>query len=223
MKILLIENDRNFGEKIKTYLEKCNYDVTYVVNIEDAFNYILLHLYDVYLLNINSSNNIKLIKLIRHKNANAVIVAMSSSKNIEDMKKAYGENYDGCDDYFVKPFEIEELMLKINRLLKIKNCEEAKKNIQNKITIDNMEFYLDTLDLYIDGVYTNLRKKEKKLLAILLKNINKTVPKEEIIKYVWKEEKKEYPLRQLISELKSKLPKNYIVSIVGIGYRFEKR
>ena len=87
-----------------------------------------------------------------------------------------------------------------------------------------MEFYFDTLDLYVDGVLANLRKKEKRLLTILLKNIGKTVQKEEIVNFVWENEtKKEYPLRQLVSELKNKLPGDYITSVVGIGYRFGKK
>jgi DNA-binding winged helix-turn-helix (wHTH) protein len=68
-----------------------------------------------------------------------------------------------------------------------------------------------------------LRKKERRLLYILITNLNRTVSKEEIIDFVWEGEKKEnYPLRQLISSLKSKLNNKYIVSIVGIGYKFVK-
>ena len=225
MKILLVEDDKQLGRALKKTLEAKGYEVNHIEDGEDAFNDILIHEYDVYLLDINlpKIDGLKLIKLIRHKNPNAIIIMITASAEIEDMEKAYGENHDGCDEYIKKPFHSEELLLRIDHWIKIKQeqCDKAK---SNKISIDNMEFYFDTLDLYIDGILANLRKKEKRLLAILLKNMGKTVTKEDIVKYVWEnEEKKEYPLRQLVSELKNKLPKDYITSVVGIGYRFDKK
>jgi len=224
MKILLVEDDKQLGRALKKTLNAKGYEVNHIEDGEDAFNDILIHEYDVYLLDINlpKIDGIKLIKLIRHKNQNAIIIMITASAEIEDMEKAYGENYDGCDEYIKKPFHSEELLLRINHWIKVK--QDQCKNNNNKIIVDNMEFYLDTLDLYIDGILANLRKKEKRLLAILLKNLGKTVSKDDIINYVWEnEEKKNYPLRQLISELKNKLPKDYITSVVGIGYRFDKK
>jgi DNA-binding response OmpR family regulator len=225
MKILLVEDDKQLGRALKKMLETKGYEVNHIEDGEDAFNDILIHEYDVYLLDINlpKIDGLKLIKLIRHKNLNTIIIMITASAEIEDMEKAYGENHDGCDEYIKKPFHSEELLLRIEHWVKIKQdqCDKAK---SNKISIDNMEFYFDTLDLYIDGILANLRKKEKRLLAILLKNMGKTVTKDDIVKYVWEnEEKKEYPLRQLVSELKNKLPNDYITSVVGIGYRFDKK
>jgi DNA-binding response OmpR family regulator len=221
MKILIVEDDIQLGRALKKNLETKGYEVKHIEDGEDAFNDILINDYDVYLLDINlpKMDGIKLIKLIRHKNSNAIIIMITGSAAIEDMEKAYGENHDGCDEYIKKPFHPGELILRIEHWLKIK-----QKNVQsNKIIIDNMEFYFDTMDLYIDGVLAPLRKKEKRLLYILLQNIGKTVKKEDIINFVWENKnKKDYPLRQLVSELKSKLPpKDYIQAQVGIGYRFD--
>ncbi|MEO1928000.1 MAG: response regulator transcription factor [Nautiliaceae bacterium] len=222
MKILLVEDDKQLGRALTKGLKANGYDVTHLEDGEDAFDDILINEYDVYLLDINipGIDGLKLVKLIRNKNKEAIIFMITASAEIEDMEKAYGN---GCDEYIKKPFHIEELLLRINHWKKIKQ-NASNQTKEDKIRVDNMEFYFDTLDLYIDGVLANLRKKEKKLLAVLLKNIGKTVKKEDIIKYVWEgEEKKSYPLRQLVSELKSKLPKDYIVSEVGIGYRFDKK
>ncbi|ACM92839.1 two component transcriptional regulator, winged helix family [Nautilia profundicola AmH] len=226
MKILLVEDDKQLGRVLKKTLEAKGYEVHHIEDGEDAFNDILINEYDVYLLDINlpKIDGIKLIKLIRHKNPKAIIIMITASAQIEDMEKAYGENHDGCDEYIKKPFHSEELLLRINHWLKVKNDTCNNNEEKEKITIDNMEFYFDTLDLYIDGVLADLRKKEKRLLAILLKNIGKTVKKDEIVKYVWENaNRKEYPLRQLVSELKNKLPGDYITSVVGIGYRFDKK
>ncbi|WP_456480752.1 response regulator transcription factor [Nautilia sp.] len=227
MKVLLVEDDKQLGRVLKKTLEAKGYDVNHIEDGEDAFNDILINEYDVYLLDINlpKIDGLKLIKLIRHKNPDAIIIMITASAEIEDMEKAYGENYDGCDEYIKKPFHSEELLLRINHWLKVKKETRLKGGtVDFKITIENMEFYFDTFDLYIDGILANLRKKEKRLLAILLKNIGKTVSKEELVSFVWEnEERKEYPLRQLVSELKNKLPGDYITSVVGIGYRFDKK
>jgi len=226
MKVLLVEDDKQLGRALKKTLETKGYEVNHIEDGEDAFNDILLNEYDVYLLDINlpKIDGLKLIKLIRHKNPNAIIIMITASAAIEDMEKAYGENHDGCDEYIKKPFHSEELLLRIQHWLKVKQEKCSSGDDENKVTIDNMEFYFDTFDLYIDGVLANLRKKEKRLLAILLKNLGKTVPKDELVSFVWEnEERKEYPLRQLVSELKNKLPKDYITSVVGIGYRFDKK
>jgi DNA-binding response OmpR family regulator len=225
MKILLVEDDKQLGRALKKTLNAKGYEVNHIEDGEDAFNDILIHEYDVFLLDINlpKIDGIKLIKLIRHKNQNAIIIMITASAEIEDMEKAYGEDHDGCDEYIKKPFHSEELLLRINHWIKVKQ-DQCEDNNNHKVIVDNMEFYFETLDLYIDGILANLRKKEKRLLAILLKNLGKTVSKEEIINYVWENEKKKnYPLRQLISELKNKLPKEYITSVVGIGYRFDKK
>ena len=226
MKILLVEDDKQLGRVLKKTLEAKGYEVNHIEDGEDAFNDILIHEYDVYLLDINlpKIDGLKLIKLIRHKNPKAIIIMITASAQIEDMEKAYGENHDGCDEYIKKPFHSEELLLRINHWLKVKKESCDKSDEKNKITIDNMDFYFDTFDLYIGGVLANLRKKEKRLLAVLLKKMGKTVTKEEIVNFVWEDEKrKEYPLRQLVSELKNKLPGDYITSVIGIGYRFDKK
>ncbi len=225
MKVLLIEDDRLLSRSIKKVLEKYDFDVTHIEDGAKAFDEILNNSYDLYLLDINlpEIDGLKLLKLIRNKEPDAIVMMITASANIDDMEEAYKN---GCDEYIKKPFHINELILRIEHWLKIKKSEpEPKKEEENNIIeIENMKFNFDTLDLYINGEFVNLRKKEKLLLAILLKNIGKTVSKEDIIKYVWKENtKKEYPLRQLVSELKNKLPKNYITSVVGIGYRFDKK
>jgi DNA-binding response OmpR family regulator len=223
MKILLVEDDIQLGNGLKNILTMKGYDVTYVQDGGCALNDFFVQKYDIYLLDINLPviDGISLIKLIRQHQKDAIIIMITGSAAIEDMEKAYGENHDGCDEYIKKPFHPEELILRIEHWVKVKQKNTSSK----KIVIDNMEFYFDTMDLYIDGVLAPLRKKEKRLLSILLQNVGKTVKKEDIIKYVWEnKEKKEYPLRQLVSELKSKLPpKDYIQAQVGIGYRFDNK
>jgi DNA-binding response OmpR family regulator len=247
MKILLAEDDKTLGEKFKKALEKIGgCQVTHIEDGEDAFNEILMdkEKYDVYLLDINlpTIDGLKLIKAIRAKDEDAIIIMVTASADVEDMEKAYGISVleddsksngkkskkiklRGCDDYLKKPVKAEEILLRIKHHMQLKEQKCAKENQKrNKVVIDNMEFYFDTMDLYINGVIVNLRKKEKRLLNILLENMGRTVKHEDIINFVWEgRERDNYPLRQLVSDLKRKLPRDYITSEVGIGYRFDKK
>jgi DNA-binding response OmpR family regulator len=89
--------------------------------------------------------------------------------------------------------------------------------------IKKQELYIaNKEDINIKETIIPLRKKERRLLTILIKNKNSTVKINSINNYVWEENiKDEYPIRQLVAELRKKLPqdKNYITADVGIGYK----
>jgi len=215
MNILLVEDDAPLSNVLKKVLEKKGFDVTLARDGEEAVDKILEKSYDLYLIDINlpKLNGHKLLKLIKTQNSKSIVVMITASAEIEDIEKAY--NY-GCNEYIKKPFHAKELLIRINKLLQTYEKDE------NIIKVENITFFKDTMDVLVDDKPFNLRRKEKKLLYILLENYNKTVKKEDIIKFVWGESEKEPPLRQLVSSLKSKLNNKNIVSVVGIGYRFVK-
>ncbi|GAX88331.1 conserved hypothetical protein [Lebetimonas natsushimae] len=218
MNLLIVEDDLPLANALKKVLEKNNFSVNITGDGEEAFNEILENDYDVYLLDINlpKLDGHKLLKLIKHKNPDAIVIMITASAEIEDIEKAYNH---GCNEYIKKPFHAKELLIRIKNLLN----KQKENNNDDEIIIDNLRFIKSTMDLFIDDKPVDLRKKERRLLYILITNLNRTVPKEEIINFVWEGEKKEnYPLRQLVSSLKSKLNNKYIVSVVGIGYKFVK-
>ena len=211
MSVLLVEDDLQLAKIVKKILEAKNYKVTLVDDGDVALENIKNNRYDLYLIDINipGVNGLELVKYIRSIQNNAIIIMITASVDEYYFEKAY--EY-GCDDYIKKPFHATELEVRIEHLL----------NKQKKIKFDEYEFDFDEMELYKNGERIPLRKKEKKFLYLLLKNINRTVPSENIIKFVWDGQKKEnYPLRQLVNEIRKKFDKDYIKTIVGIGYRFE--
>ncbi|WP_024791043.1 response regulator transcription factor [Lebetimonas sp. JS085] len=215
MDILIVEDDLPLANVLKKVLEKNGFNVNIASDGEEAFNEILEKNYNLYLLDINlpKLNGHKLLKLIKHKDENAIVTMITASAEIEDIEKAYSY---GCSEYIKKPFHAKELLIRINNLIN-------KNEINDEIIVDNIKFVKSTMDLFIDNKPVELRKKEKRLLYILLDNLDKTVTKEKIIEFVWEGEKKDsYPLRQLVSTLKAKLSNHNIVSVVGIGYKFVK-
>ncbi len=211
LKVLLVEDDLQLAKIVKKILTSKGFDVILKDNGVLALEEIKQKFFDLYLIDINipGINGLELVKYIRNLYADGFIVMITANVDEYYFEKAY--EY-GCDDYIKKPFHIKELEVRINHLL----------NKKEHIIFDEYEFKFDEKELFKDNERVNLRKKEKMLLHILLKNINKTIPNKKIIKYVWEgEEKNNYPLRQLINEIRKKFDKNYIKTVVGIGYRFE--
>ncbi len=211
MNVLLIEDDLQLAKIVKKILESKQYKVTFVDNGDIALENIKNNQYELYLIDINipGVNGLELVKYIRELYDDSIIIMITASIDEYYFQKAY--EY-GCDDYIKKPFHATELEVRIKHLL----------NKRKKIKFDNYEFFFDEMELYKNNIRIPLRKKEKNFLYLLLKNMNRTVPSEKIIDFVWeKQEKNNYPLRQLVNEIRKKFDKDYIKTIVGIGYRFE--
>jgi len=208
--VLIVEDDLQLAKIIKRILESKDFVVTLVEDGNEALKLIKENNYDFYLIDINipGVNGLELVKYIRELKEEGNILMITASVEEYNFKKAY--EY-GCDDYIKKPFHATELEVRINHLL------EKKKSIK----FDDYEFVFETGDLFKNKEPVNLRKKEKKLLHLLLKNINFTVSNDKIVKYVWGSVKKDPPVRQLVNELRKKFDKNYIETIVGVGYRFK--
>jgi DNA-binding response OmpR family regulator len=216
MKVLIIEDDIQLNKTIKKFLELENYDVVSVLDGEEAIDIIDSSDFHIYIIDINipNINGLEIVKYIRQKDLSSPIIMITASLEVKNFVDAYDR---GCSDYIKKPFHLKELEIRINNLIDKDDCHILKIN-------DNAQYDFSLEELKIDDVKIHLRKKVKRLLHILLQNINYTVKTEDIINYVWENEIKEkYPLRQLITDLRKEFgaDKNYIVSDVGIGYRFE--
>lgn len=216
MKILLVEDDFQLSSAIETFLKIKNYQVEAVHDGENAIDCIDNRAYDLYITDINLPNvtGLDIVKYIRQKDKNSPIIMITASSEVNNFSQAY-EN--GCDEYLKKPFHLKELEVLIDKLFK---------NNQNDILkIDtNTNYNMKFEELVVYGRLVLLRKKERKLLHILLLNLGHTVKNEDIINFVWENEiREQYPLRQLVNEMRNKLPhaKDFIKTEVGVGYRFE--
>jgi len=208
--VLIVEDDKNLALITSKVLEAKGFNPDLAFNGEEALEKVNQKRYKIYLVDIDipKINGLELVKEIRKLNKDCIVIMMTAK--IEDFyfQKAY--DY-GCNDYIKKPFSVSELLIRIERHLKSVNF----------IEFDGYRFDFNELELYKNKERIPLRKKEKKLLNLFLKNINKTLSSKEIVSYVWEKEQKNYPLRQLINELRKKFDKEYIKTVVGIGYRFE--
>ena len=216
MKVLLIDDNEKLNNIIKQFLELKGYNVISTTDGENALKYINNEKFNLYIIDIHlpNTNGLDIVKHIRSKDLNIPIIMITSSLEVENFINAFKN---GANEFIKKPFHLEELEIRINNLF--------DKEITNIIKInEKLSFDILNQELYLNNNLVKLRKKELRLLAILLKHKNKIVSKEEIISFVWENtERDEYPLRQLVSSLKHKVPelKNHIQSFTSKGYKIE--
>lgn len=216
MNVLLVEDDIQLNTTVRKFLELNGYKVSSVYDGDEAIVMLDTNEYGMYLVDINipNINGLEIVKYIRQKDITTPIIMMTASLEIDNFVTAYDN---GCNEYIKKPFHLKELEIRINSLF-------SKKKSDVLVVNDYIKYDFETNELSIKDKRISLRKKLDRLLQILLRNINHTVKTEDIINYVWENEIKDsYPLRQLISDLRKEtiFEKNYIVSVVGVGYRFE--
>jgi len=216
VKVLLLEDDIQLNTTISHFLQSINYEVTSILDGEVAIDTIDKEGFNLFIIDINvpTINGLEIVKYIRQKDLRVPIVIITASIELNNFKSAF--EY-GCSEYIKKPFFLEELEIRINNLL--------FKSDENIISISkNISYNMEYEELRIGEEVIKLRKKERRLLTILLQNINHTVDNETLCSYIWENEiKQSYPLRQLVSELRKYFDtgENFIFSDIGIGYRFE--
>ena len=216
-KILLVEDNEELNIAISDFLKSLKYGVTSIFNGNDAINIIDINDYDLYIVDINIPHisGLDVVKYIRQKNNISSIIVITASLGIDCFVDAFNN---GCNEFIKKPFHLKELYIRMKKLIKNLPSDICKIN-------DSIYYNFELEELIIENKVIHLRKKANRLLKLLLKNINKTVNNDEIINYVWENDLKEnYPLRQLVTELRKELGSNvnFITAKVGVGYKFSR-
>lgn len=216
MNILYLEDDLNLSQTIKEFLSDDGFFVTCVYDGEDALKEVYSSNYDMLLLDVNvpDINGFELLKELRDAKIMTPAIFITSLNGIEELSKGYES---GADDYIKKPFELKELLLRINALLK----REYKTQNSNIDITKNIKFNIYSNELRKDDKTIMLKQKESLLLKLLLKHKNELVGFDEIYQNVWNfdEEHSYMSLRTYIKELRKHIGKEQIISIKNIGYK----
>lgn len=210
MKILVLEDNENLCNFIKTSLEKEGYVIDTFYDGKDALE-VLNNGYSCFILDINvaSIDGISILKTIRMYSKNIPVIIISSNHELEKIQVSYEL---GCDDYLKKPFLMYELIQKVKKLCQIK---------QQIFNFTNNFFYdYDNRNLQGPKGEIKLAKKEILFLELLCKNPTRIFTFEEIENYVWEgEETTLINIRGLIKRLRKKIPEKAINIVKGIGYK----
>lgn len=211
MKILLLEDNKKLNSTIKKRLELKGYRVFTYIDGQDAYDNITEG-FSCFILDINVPNvdGIKILKKIREFYDEVPVIIISATVELDIIKESYDF---GCNDYLKKPFFIDELEIKVEKL-----CKIPKKEI---CFDDGISFSFEQSSLIVEDKKISLTEKESLMMNLFLLNKNQIVTYENIQNYVWEGEYSSLDaIRTLIRRLRKKLPDGYIKSSSNRGYTF---
>lgn len=212
MKILLLEDNKKLNTTIKKRLELKGYKVHNYIDGKEAQDNITEG-FSCFILDINVPNidGIKILKKIREYYDEVPVIIISATVELDIIKESYDF---GCNDYLKKPFFIDELEIKIERLCQIKD---------ELIKFDKSStFDYKSSTITIEGETQRLTKKERLLMNLFLTKKNKVLSYEAIENYVWEGSFASIEsIRSLIRRLRKLIKEDYIQTVVDTGYIFK--
>lgn len=217
MKILLLEDEFSLRISIKEFLEDMEYEVDDYADGMDAHDAIYSKSYDLLLLDVNvpSMDGFELLQSIRKEGIKIPAIFLTSMTDVQNLNEGYKK---GCCDYIRKPFDLLELELRINQAVK-------------SFYLQNDELIALGEDVFYDMLKGKLshgseeiilRKIEKDILEVLIKNKNSVVSMQMFQDEVWGDYVEPSAIRVQINNLKQKLPDAIIQNRRGLGYIIER-
>jgi len=223
-KILLVEDDLNFGTVLKDYLQMNDYNVTHAKNGMEGFEKFKKDDFDLCILDVMMpyKDGFTLAKEIREKNEDIPIIFLTAKAMKEDVLKGYKV---GADDYLNKPFDSEVLLMKIKAIIQRKAIDSIADSKQFEFEIGN--FFLNSklrFLTYNDEDPIKLSPKENELLRLLALHKNDLMARELALTKIWRDDNY-FTSRSMdvyIAKLRKYLSKDdgvEIVNIHGEGFR----
>ncbi len=187
-KILLVEDDPNFGTVLKDYLAMNDYNVTHAKNGMEGFEKFKKDDFDLCILDVMMpyKDGFTLAKEIREKNSEVPIIFLTAKAMKEDVMKGYKV---GADDYLNKPFDSEVLLMKIKAIIQRKATDSIADSKQFEFVVGN--FHLNSklrFLTYKKESPIKLSPKENELLRMLALHKNDLMPRELALTKIWRDD-----------------------------------
>ncbi len=219
-KILLLEDDLSLSEMISECLEESGFSIKTCDNAQSALNLAYEEYFDLWIFDVKvpQGNGFEVLKELRKMGKKTPAIFLTSLAMIEDLKQGF---LAGCDDYIKKPFDIDELILRIQSLLK---RQFSHNNSEILDLGDGFSFDIIQKILYQNNTQIPLTNKESKLLAFLLQNQGCFISQDEIFGHIWDydETPTNMVLRVYIKNLRKILGKERILTQRHRGYCYAK-
>jgi len=224
MRILLVEDEENIRNAVKLNLEMENYEVVSTDNGRDAIQKFKGQHFDLLILDVMlpEINGFQICEQVRLTNMEIPIIFLTAKDTPADRVSGLKK---GADDYLTKPFNLEELLLRVQKLLKrsIKNPETAPE----VYSFGSNEINFLTYEAICQKGTINLTKKEALLLKLLIDRKNEVVSRQQILQSVWGYDV--YPSTRTIDNFILSFRKYFeedqsnpvfFQSVRGVGYKF---
>lgn len=218
-KILLLEDDELFSSSLIDYLEEFeNFIIIHAKTSNEVFNFTYENRYDLYILDINvpDINGLDLLNELRTSGDNTPAIFLTSYKDKDTLKSGF---LNGADDYITKPCDMDELILRINSLMR--RCLK-----QTTLKIGDVEFNFDTKCVKKDKKDIKFGLKAMELFELFYQNNNQVVSKDMIIDKLWdtSQEYSDGSIRVYVNSIKKLFDDEDIFKISNIknvGYKIE--
>ena len=216
--ILVVEDDVKLNQIVCTYLNDSGFEAKGCLNVNDAYDEMYHQIYDLIISDIMMPeiDGFEFAETVRQLNKNIPILFMSAKDDLPSKKKGFQL---GIDDYMVKPVELDELLLRVQALLRRANIE-----MERKIRIGNLELDADAMSAEIDGEEVNLTTREFNIIYKLLSYPKKTFSRAQLMDEFWDVDS-DTGLRAVdvyMTKLRNKLSGCdgfRIVTVRGLGYK----
>ncbi|NRA50811.1 MAG: response regulator transcription factor, partial [Phaeodactylibacter sp.] len=224
MRILLVEDEENIQDVIKLNLEMDDYEVVAADNGKSALKYAKEQHFDLLILDVMlpEVDGFQICEQVRLTNREVPIMFLTAKDSAQDRISGLKK---GADDYLTKPFNLEELLLRVNNL--IKRTSKSPENTPDEYMFGENWANFATYEAKGNPGLFTLTKKEAMLLKLLVDRKGEVVSRQQILQSVWGYDV--YPSTRTIDnfilsfrkyfETDPKAPQ-YFLSVRGVGYKF---
>jgi len=214
MKILFLEDDSIIGGLVTEFLSE-NYEVKHCYNSNDALRFAEANKYDLYIFDINvpGISGVELLKSLRDFNDATPAIFITAYQELKYLKEAFSA---GANDFIRKPFELEELGIRIESI-------KEQYSIDEDVMIGDICFSSLTHQLRVEDKVIAISLKESAVLEYFIKNKNRVVSSDELLQNLWDydEMPSEDTIRTYIKKLRHIIGKEHIKNVRGQGYKYE--
>lgn len=216
MKLLLVEDNENIIKGLKYSLEQNHYEVITALSKKEALDKLKHTSYELLILDITlpDGDGFTLYQEIK-KTKNIPTIFLTAKDEEDDIVTGLEL---GADDYITKPFSTRELLARINKIV-------AKTKKSNQVTVQDITFDLDKMEVYKKDRQVTLTSLELRILALLFTSLNKVVSRNFIIDKIWDwtgNDVNDNTVTVYLKRIREKLGTNIITTIKGIGYRIDE-
>lgn len=216
-KILLVEDDQNFGDVLRSYLEMHDYDITLATDGEAGFKAFHQGQYDLCIFDVMmpKKDGFTLASEIRETDKKTPIVFLTAKSMKDDVINGFRL---GADDYITKPFSSEELLYRIQAILKRSQPSDNRNEDQKEFVIGRYHFDYPTRILTLDTETDKLSPKEAQLLRLFCLYVNEVLPRSIALTQIWGEDNY-FTARSMdvfVTKLRKYLKRDENIEIVNI-------
>jgi len=213
MKILLLEDEDVLRINIEKFLKLKGHDVNSYADGGVLLDEANLFEYDFFIFDINvpDVDGFELLEYIKNKNIETPLIFISAMIGIEDLSKGFKL---GCSDYLKKPFELEELEMRINNI-------KSSFTTHERINLSEDTIYdFDTKSVYKDNIPLELSKKQTEILYIIMKHNGHVVSFETIADYAYEDDFRDmHTISSHIRDIRKVVGSSLIKNVRGVGYK----